>query len=197
MTLDSQSQTFNTGPPQYAASEATVSIEETRPTDSGMEVVITGTNEVLNGGGFFPSYTITVTVGGESKTKETDLFPNQPRELVFPFDTRDSVEVEANPGRNVDSLFLSAPKPQIPDIQEPTLELEPSVQSVTATYSVENEGNGDGSATVEITLTGDNIQSATQTESITVPSGSSAGDSVTFNISNTQDVDVEVCADLQ
>lgn len=195
MTLDSASQTFNTGAPQYAASEATISIKEIRATDSGMEVVIGMVNEALNGGGFFPNYTITVTANDELKSKESDVFPDQPRELVFPFDTRAGVEVEANPGGGVESLFLSAQLPDFADIQEPDVTIDLSPQMATVEYTISNEGGQSGTVTAEVEVSGEKIETKTETAEKVIPPNTDISDSVTFEFANESPIEVQICVE--
>lgn len=195
MTLDSASQTFNTGPPQYAASEITVSISEIRQARSGMEVVIRLVNQIRNERAFFPRYTVTVTVGERSKKKETDVFPNQPRELVFSFDVRDPVEVEADPGRNVESLFLSADLPNFANIQEPKTTIDVSPQTATVTYTVSNTGGQTGTTTVQTEVTGQKVRTKTRSQEKTVPPNTDISDSVTFGFRNKEPLDVQICVE--
>lgn len=196
MSLDTASQSFNTGPPQYAASDVTATIESVSPTPSGMDVTLKFTNTVQNGNGFFPSYTITATAGGQSKEKTADVFPGGPTTVTFSFSTVASVEIEANPGRNVESLLLSAGEPSVAQIQPPTATAEASPGAVTVTYSVENTGNGDGDVTVEITASGSTIETQTKTQSKTVPAGRSVSGTATFELGNSDSADVELCVAL-
>jgi hypothetical protein len=196
MTLDSATQTFNTGAPQYAASEITVSIEEIRQSGDGMEVDIRFVNQELNGGGFFPNYTVTATAVGQTKQKEAgEIFPNSPQEITIQFDEMGPIDIEANPGRGVESLFLSAQSPEFADIQEPNVELNTDVQEATVTYTIQNAGDKSGSTTVGITLSGPNIQNVAETRAIQVPPGQTVSDSITFEIDNQREVQVEACVE--
>jgi len=197
MPLDSAEQSFNTGPPQFAASSVTVTLERIEKTDSGIDVVVRLQNTPRNSGGFFPKYTVTVAVDGNQKQKESDVFPGNPVEMVFSFDSRAGVEVEANPGRGMESLFLSSQLPDFAEVQEPAATIDVFKQKAVVSYTLSNAGGRSGTADVTISVSGTNVETKEKSVTKTVPPSTDISDSVTFEFSNDSPIDVEICVEKQ
>jgi len=198
MALDKASQGFNTGPPNYAASEVTAFIEEVRKKGKGMEVVIRLSNTPQNSGGFFPRYTVTVTVNGSTKKRgDIDVFPDNDKRITFTFSKVGSIQVEANPGRNVESLMLSASAPDFADIQEPKVSITTSENGAGVMYTLVNKGGRSGTATVNIEVSGKNIQTTTKSAEKTVPAKTDISDTAVFEFDNTSPVEATFCVELE